>query len=93
MSFLWTIVVGLVAGAVATILMPGRNKGGLFLLGISGSILAAGILYAEGQSLSIVASVIGATVLLALYRVTATKQRKRPNVQRTIDRDEFRKAA
>ena len=93
MSFLWTIVVGLIAGAVATILMHGRNKGGLFVLGIAGSMLAAGILYAESQSLSIVASVLGAAALLGLYRVTAKKQRLRQVPQRSTERDEFRKAA
>ena len=89
MSFLSMIVVGIVAGAVATILMPGRPKGGLFVLGISGAILAGGMQYAERQPLTIVGSLIGAVVLLVLYGATATKER----AQKTEDRDEFRKAA
>ena len=77
MSFIWMIIVGLIVGVLAKLIMPGNDPGGAFitiLLGIAGSIVA-GILgravgwYAEGQSAGFIASVIGAVVLLALYRL------------------------
>jgi uncharacterized membrane protein YeaQ/YmgE (transglycosylase-associated protein family) len=76
MSILWMIVVGLVVGAIAKLLMPGRDPGGAvitMLLGIVGSIVGAFIgrvlgLYAPGEPAGIIMSVIGAVILLALYR-------------------------
>ena len=77
MSTLWMIVIGLVVGALAKLLMPGRDPGGVLMtivVGICGSILA-GLTgrsigwYAEGQPAGFIASVLGAILLLALYRV------------------------
>ena len=77
MSILWMIIIGLVVGALAKLLMPGRDPGGVLmtiLVGICGSILA-GITgraigwYAEGQPAGFIASVFGAILLLAIYRV------------------------
>ncbi len=77
MNLLWMIVVGLIIGAVAKLLMPGRDPGGIIvtmLLGIGGSVLA-GLLgraigwYREGEPVGFIASVIGAIILLAIYRV------------------------
>jgi uncharacterized membrane protein YeaQ/YmgE (transglycosylase-associated protein family) len=77
MSFIWMIIVGLIVGALAKLIMPGHDPGGTFitiLLGIAGSIVA-GVLgravgwYSEGQSAGFIASIIGAIILLALYRV------------------------
>lgn len=73
---LWMIVVGLVVGALAKLLMPGRDPGGVvitILIGIAGSIIA-GFLgrsigwYAAGQPAGIVASILGAIILLVAYR-------------------------
>ena len=70
------IVIGLLIGAVAKLLMPGRDPGGILitiLIGISGSILA-GLggrsvgWYAENEPAGFIASVFGAIVLLASYR-------------------------
>lgn len=77
MNVLWTIIVGFVVGVLAKLLMPGRDPGGFIvtvLLGIAGSFVAAFIgrslgWYAHGQGAGIVASVIGAMLLLLLYRV------------------------
>ena len=75
MHFLWMLIIGLVVGALAKIIVPGRDPGGFIitmLLGIAGSFLA-GIVgkalgwYAEGQSAGFFASVIGAIVLLVIY--------------------------
>jgi uncharacterized membrane protein YeaQ/YmgE (transglycosylase-associated protein family) len=84
MSILWMIVIGLVVGAVAKLLMPGRDPGGVMMtivLGIAGSILA-GVTgrsmgwYAAGESGGFIASVLGAILLLALYRVIKRDARK-----------------
>jgi uncharacterized membrane protein YeaQ/YmgE (transglycosylase-associated protein family) len=73
---LWMIVVGLVVGAVAKLLMPGRDPGGVvitILIGIAGSVIA-GFLgrsigwYGAGEPVGFIASILGAVVLLFLYR-------------------------
>jgi uncharacterized membrane protein YeaQ/YmgE (transglycosylase-associated protein family) len=73
---LWMIVIGLVVGAVAKLLMPGRDPGGVvitILIGIAGSVIA-GFLgrsigwYAAGQPAGIFASILGAIILLVAYR-------------------------
>lgn len=75
---LWTIFIGLIVGIVAKFLMPGRDPGGFIitiLLGIAGSFVASWLgqqmgFYAEGQVAGFIASVIGAMLLLAIYRFT-----------------------
>jgi len=78
MHIVWALIVGLVVGALAKLVMPGRDPGGIFvtmLLGIVGSILAGflgralGIYRAHDAGPGLVASVIGAVIILALYRV------------------------
>ena len=68
-------VFGLVAGAIARLLHPGRDPMGLFgtmLLGILGSFLGGGVAYLLGFGTSVyepggwIASIIGAIVLLAI---------------------------
>ncbi|WP_321471947.1 GlsB/YeaQ/YmgE family stress response membrane protein [uncultured Paludibaculum sp.] len=77
LSFIWMCLIGLVAGALAKMLMPGKDPGGMLvtmLLGIAGSIVA-GFLgrtlgwYQEGQTAGLIMSVLGAVLLLALYRM------------------------
>ena len=77
MHLLWMIIVGLIVGALAKLIMPGHDPGGIvvtILLGIGGSILA-GFLgravgwYGAGQPTGFIASVIGAIIILAIYRV------------------------
>lgn len=78
MGILWTLIIGLVVGAVAKLIMPGRDPGGIIvtmLIGVAGALLA-GFLgralgwYADpGQGPGIIASIIGAIVLLWLYRI------------------------
>jgi uncharacterized membrane protein YeaQ/YmgE (transglycosylase-associated protein family) len=73
---LWTIVIGLVAGAVAKLLMPGKDPGGILvtiLLGIAGAVLAnlLGRLvgwYQPGESAGFIAATLGAILVLLLYR-------------------------
>jgi len=77
MHILWTLIIGLVIGAVAKLLMPGKDPGGFvitMLLGIAGSFLATYLgralgWYREGASAGFIASVIGAIILLIIYRL------------------------
>jgi uncharacterized membrane protein YeaQ/YmgE (transglycosylase-associated protein family) len=77
MHLLWMIIVGLIVGALAKLIMPGRDPGGIIvtmLLGIGGSVVAGLIgraagWYAEGEPVGFVASVIGAIIILAIYRL------------------------
>ena len=78
MHLLWALIVGLIVGALAKAIMPGRDPGGIFatmLLGIGGAIVAdllgsALRIYRPGSTgPGLVASVIGAVILLAIYRL------------------------
>jgi uncharacterized membrane protein YeaQ/YmgE (transglycosylase-associated protein family) len=81
MSIIWMLLVGLIVGAIAKLLMPGKDPGGFIitmLVGVAGAVLA-GFLgrsagwYREGEPAGFIASIIGAIVLLALYRIVARK--------------------
>ena len=80
-SFLWMCLIGLIAGAVAKFIMPGKDPGGIIitmLLGIAGSILAGYLgrvlgFYQEGQPAGFIMSVVGAIVLLGIYRLVKSK--------------------
>ena len=73
-SIIWTILVGLVIGAIAKLLMPGRDPGGCIitiLLGIAGAFVGTwiGRVFAgENYIAGWIMSVVGAMVLLLLYR-------------------------
>ena len=82
MAILWTILIGFIIGLVAKFLMPGRDPGGFIitiLLGIAGSFVA-GFLgramgwYHEGEPAGFIFSVVGAIVLLILYRLLFNKR-------------------
>jgi uncharacterized membrane protein YeaQ/YmgE (transglycosylase-associated protein family) len=77
MPILWMMIIGFAVGTLALLLMPGRDSGGVMitiLVSISGSILA-GVTgrsmgwYTEGEPVGFVASVLGAILVLAVYRV------------------------
>jgi uncharacterized membrane protein YeaQ/YmgE (transglycosylase-associated protein family) len=83
MHLLWSLLVGLVVGAIAKALMPGKDPGGLLvtmLLGVAGSIVAGllgralGIYHAGAAGPGIIASIIGAVILLAGYRAIAGRR-------------------
>jgi len=81
MSIVWTILIGLAAGAVAKFLMPGKDPGGIIitiLLGIAGSVVFTYLgkfigLYQEGETAGFIGAVIGAIILLAIYRMFKKK--------------------
>jgi uncharacterized membrane protein YeaQ/YmgE (transglycosylase-associated protein family) len=74
----WIIIGGL-AGALAKLLMPGRDPGGCIitiLLGIAGAVVAGWLGHMVGwynpdEGAGFVAAVVGAFILLALYRLIA----------------------
>ena len=82
MSILWMLVIGLVVGALAKLVMPGRDPGGIIvtmLIGIAGSLLAgflgrAAGWYGPNQGAGFIASIIGAVILLAIYRVATGRR-------------------
>ncbi len=81
MDLRWPTLIGLVTGAVAKFIMPGKDPGGIIgtsLIGIAGSLVAsyAGRAigwYREGQSAGFIMSVVGAIVLLAVYHMLKPK--------------------
>jgi uncharacterized membrane protein YeaQ/YmgE (transglycosylase-associated protein family) len=81
MGILWTLLIGLVIGAVAKLLMPGRDPGGFIitiLIGIAGSFVGTYIgralgWYQEGQSAGFIMSVVGAMILLGIYHLVRRK--------------------
>ena len=88
MSFIWMIVAGLMAGAIAKILMPARPAGGLFILGIGGSMIAGVMEYSENHPIGFIAPFVGAAILLAVYAAAGDHQ-----VKEEADDDDFRTAA
>jgi uncharacterized membrane protein YeaQ/YmgE (transglycosylase-associated protein family) len=70
------ILFGLVVGAIAKIVMPGRDPGGIavtIILGIAGALIAGFLgqlagFYKAGDAAGLVMSVVGAVLLLFLYR-------------------------
>ncbi len=82
MHILGIIFIGLIVGVVAKLMMPGRDPGGFIitaLLGIAGSFVANFLgtklgWYQEGEAAGFIASVIGAIILLALYRMVRGKR-------------------
>jgi uncharacterized membrane protein YeaQ/YmgE (transglycosylase-associated protein family) len=82
MHWLWVILIGLVVGALAKLIMPGKDPGGIIitiLIGIAGSLVGTWVgravgLYQEGQSAGFIMSLIGAIILLGIYHLI----RRRP---------------
>jgi len=82
MDILLMIVWGLIAGALAKMLMPGRDPGGIMvtiLLGIAGSLLGGFLFNALGvgdgaRYAGLIGSVIGAVILLVVYRMFAGRR-------------------
>jgi uncharacterized membrane protein YeaQ/YmgE (transglycosylase-associated protein family) len=76
-GLLWEAIIGLIVGAVAKFLMPGKDPGGIIitmLIGVAGSLIATYLgkvvgWYQEGQAAGFIMSVVGAVLLLFIYRL------------------------
>jgi len=77
MHYLWVAIIGLIVGALAKLIMPGKDPGGFIvtmLLGVAGSFLATFLgraigLYQSGDAAGFIMSLIGAIILLTIYRL------------------------
>lgn len=77
------IVIGLLAGAIAKLLMPGKDPGGCIitiLLGIAGALLAGFIgksigWYQEGEAAGFLDAIVGAFIILLIYRLVMRRRR------------------
>jgi uncharacterized membrane protein YeaQ/YmgE (transglycosylase-associated protein family) len=83
MGIIGTIIIGLLAGIVAKFLMPGRDPGGFIitiLLGIAGAFVATYLgqavgWYRAGEGAGFIGAVVGAIVILLIYRLIAGRSR------------------
>lgn len=81
-SFIGAIIIGGLAGLVAKFLMPGRDPGGFIitiLLGIGGAMVATWLgqavgWYRAGDSAGFIGAVIGAVLILFIYRMIAQRR-------------------
>jgi uncharacterized membrane protein YeaQ/YmgE (transglycosylase-associated protein family) len=82
LHLLWVVIIGFVAGAVAKFIMPGKDPGGFLVttgLGVGGALVATFLgrlvgWYQEGESAGFIAAVVGAIIVLAVYRFIKKKQ-------------------
>jgi uncharacterized membrane protein YeaQ/YmgE (transglycosylase-associated protein family) len=81
-SWLWWIIIGGIAGAIAKLVMPGRDPGGCIitiLLGIAGALLAGFIgrsvgWYGQNQGAGFIAAIVGAFIILFIYRLVLSRR-------------------
>ncbi len=81
---IYALIVGLIVGALAKLVMPGKDPGGIIvtmLLGVAGSFVANFIgtqmgAYEANEASGIFASVLGAVVLLAIYRMVVGRNHR-----------------
>jgi len=77
LTLIWEAIIGLIVGALAKFIMPGKDPGGIWItmaLGIAGSLLATWIgraicWYQDGQAAGFLMSIAGAILLLYAYRL------------------------
>lgn len=83
MTIIGTLIIGFLAGLVAKFLMPGRDPKGFIItivLGVVGAFLATWLgrelgWYNEGEAAGFIGAVIGAIIILAIYRMTFGRRR------------------
>jgi len=83
---IWQIVIGLLAGIAAKFIMPGKDPGGIIitiLLGIGGAVVFSQLgrllgFYTESEFGQFVGAVIGAIVILVIYRAIRGRQQAQP---------------
>jgi uncharacterized membrane protein YeaQ/YmgE (transglycosylase-associated protein family) len=84
LHLLWTALIGLIVGAIAKFIMPGKDPGGIIvtmLIGIAGSFLGTylGRLvghYGENDSAGFLMSLVGALILLGIYHLIRRASQK-----------------
>lgn len=90
MHIIWMLIIGLVVGAIAKAVMPGKDPGGILItmvIGVVGALIA-GFLgrslgwYHDGEAAGFIASILGAVILLAGYRMIAGRRGGTPAVLR-----------
>jgi uncharacterized membrane protein YeaQ/YmgE (transglycosylase-associated protein family) len=77
LHLIWTAIIGLIVGALAKLVMPGKDPGGIWVtmaIGVAGAFIAGFIgravgWYQPGQSAGFIASFLGAVLLLLIYRM------------------------
>jgi uncharacterized membrane protein YeaQ/YmgE (transglycosylase-associated protein family) len=82
MGIIWSIIIGFIAGLIAKFLMPGRDPGGFIittLLGIIGAVVATYLgqavgWYRPGEGAGFIGAVVGAVILLAIYRMVVSRR-------------------
>jgi uncharacterized membrane protein YeaQ/YmgE (transglycosylase-associated protein family) len=82
MHVLWMLLIGLIVGALAKLIMPGRDPGGVLvtmLLGVAGSLIAGFIghvvgWYGSEEAAGFFASLAGAILILAVYRLVIRRR-------------------
>jgi uncharacterized membrane protein YeaQ/YmgE (transglycosylase-associated protein family) len=83
MGIIIALIIGLIAGAIAKLLMPGRDPGGIvvtMLLGVAGSVVAyllgraVGWYHEQGEGPGVIASIVGAMILLGIYRLAVRRR-------------------
>lgn len=86
MGFIWTIIIGFVAGIIAKFIMPGDNEPSGFILttilGIVGAFVATWLgqalgWYRAGEGAGLIGSVVGAIIILAIYGFFVGSRRSR----------------
>ena len=91
MGIISAIFIGLIVGAIAKFLMPGRDPGGwivTILIGLAGSFIGTYLgqalgLYRAGEPAGFIASIVGAMILLLLYRLARQTRHVNPSRYRT----------
>ena len=82
-GFLGWIVIGALAGIIAKAIMPGKDPGGCIvtiLLGVAGAMLAGFVghalgWYRQGEGAGFIAAILGAILILLVYRIIAGRRR------------------
>jgi uncharacterized membrane protein YeaQ/YmgE (transglycosylase-associated protein family) len=74
MHILWSLIVGLVVGAIAKFLMPGKDPGGIIVTAFIGRSL--GFYHAGDVGPGVIASILGAMALLGIYRLIVGRRHR-----------------
>jgi uncharacterized membrane protein YeaQ/YmgE (transglycosylase-associated protein family) len=77
MSIIWTVIVGLIAGALARLIVPGKQPGGFIvsiILGIVGALVATFLgkalgWYEPGESAGLIGATLGAILVIIVYNM------------------------